>query len=115
MGADFLERAAPTFRKSWDRARITLGTADLFTRNPECKARTAIADVLGDVRLDVGERVIVDLQGDTLMARRGNRGVARFANPAGDLLRAVRESCGIADGRIERIHRLSGVVEISLC
>jgi hypothetical protein len=37
MGADFIEKATPTFKKSWDRARATLATADLFTlRHPGC-------------------------------------------------------------------------------
>ena len=45
MGADFIEKATPSFKKSWDRARVTLGTADLFTRIPDCVARTAAADI----------------------------------------------------------------------
>ena len=34
MGSEFIEKAAPTFKKSWDRARVELATATLFTKTP---------------------------------------------------------------------------------
>ncbi len=43
MGAEFIEKAAPSFKKAWDRARVKLATADMFTRVPDCAARTAEA------------------------------------------------------------------------
>ena len=48
MGADFIEKATPTFKKSWDRARIALATADLFTRAPTGAARLAAAEIVGN-------------------------------------------------------------------
>ncbi|WP_143269025.1 hypothetical protein [Azospirillum agricola] len=115
MGADFIEKAAPTFRKSWDRARLSLATADLFTRTPNCTVRTAAADILGDANLEVGERLTVEAQNGDLIARRGNSSVARFTNPAPELLNAVVASCGIAKGTVEQVYTIAGVAEISLC
>ena len=112
---DFIEKATPSFKKSWDRARVALGTADLFTRTPECVPRTAAADIVDGANLEVGERVIVETQGTELIARRGSGDVARFANPPPELLHAVTASCGIAKGTVEEIHRIAGVAEISLC
>lgn len=115
MGAEFIEKAAPAFRKSWDRARVTLATADLFTRTPKCAARTGIADIVGDAAIAVGDWLTVEVQDDVLIARRGNGDVARFTNPAPDLFRAVEASCGIAKGTVEHVHSLARIAEISLC
>lgn len=115
MGVDFIERATPTFKKSWDRARVALATADLFTRLPEYTARVAEADIIGNAELEIGDQLIVEVQGNRLVARRGNSDVALFTNPPPALFEAVTASFGIAKGIVERVHSIAGVVEISLC
>lgn len=115
MGLDFIEKATPTFKKSWDRGRVALGTADLFTRIPDCAARTAAADIIGNARLKVGARLTVEIQDGQLIARQGNSAVAHFTDPAPELLQAVTASCGIAKGLVEQVHPIAGVAEISLC
>lgn len=115
MGAEFVEKATPSFKKSWDKARTALSTADLFTRSPDAACRIAAAEILGSARLEQGDRLTVETQGDTLIARRGNSDVARFNNPAPEIVQAVKDSCGIAKGTVEQVHVLAGVAEISLC
>jgi hypothetical protein len=115
MGAEFVEKATPSFRKSWDRARTALATADLFTQSPDVACRTVAADILGSAHLERGDRLTVETQGETLIARRGNSDVARFNNPAPEIVQAVKDSCGVAKGTVEQIHVLAGVAEISLC
>lgn len=115
MGADFSEKAAKSFKKSWDRARVDLATADLFTREPECAARTAEADLVGNARLAIGETLIVEVEDGSLVARKANTTVARFTNPSADLLSAVAMSCGVAKGVVCEVHSLANVAEISLC
>jgi hypothetical protein len=115
MGADFIEKATLTFKKSWDRARVAFATADLFTRTPDCAARIAEADIIGNARLEVGDRLTVEAHGGGLIARRGNSDVARFTIPPAGLLQAVTASCGIAKGTVEQVHSIAGVAEISLC
>lgn len=115
MGTDFIEKATPSFKKRWDRARVDLATADLFTRTPECAARTAAADIIGNTRLKVGDRLVVEVANGALIARRGHAEVARFTNPPPELVEAVEASCGIAKGTVEVAHPLAGVAEISLC
>jgi len=115
MGADFVEKATPSFRKSWDRARVALATADLFTRTPECAARSTVADIVGNAQLKVGEQLTVEPQDGTLIARHGNRVVARIAKPRPDLMQAVEDSCGTAKGTVQQVHALARVAEISLC
>ena len=115
MGADFIEKATPSFRKAWDRARVALATADLFTRQPECMPRSAVADIVGNPTLGVGEHLTVEESAGALVARRGTVEVARFTSPPREIVEAVRGSCSIAKGTVERVHPISGAVEISVC
>ena len=115
MGTEFIRKAAHTFKKSWDRRRLELATADLFTRQLSSAARTAEADLVGDSRLQPGEAVTVQATESELIAVRDLTVVARFRKPSADLVLAVRSSCGIAKGVVEQVHPLSGVAEISVC
>jgi hypothetical protein len=115
MGADFIEKATPSFKKAWDRARVALATADLFTREPNCASRTATAEIIGCSKLHVGDRLTVERDELGLVALRGTAEVARFAKPSEELIKAVDSSCGIAKGVVEQVHDLAGVAEISLC
>ena len=51
MGSDFIEKAAPSFKKSWDRGRVAVATANLFTKQPASLVRTVPADIVGGARL----------------------------------------------------------------
>ena len=115
MGAEFIRKAAPTFKKSWDQQRVELATADLFTQQPSCAARTAVADIVGNATLQQGDVITVQATDAGLVAMRGLNVVARFTNPQPKLTSAVRESCGVAKGTVEQIHQISGVAEISIC
>ncbi len=115
MGADFIDKATPTFKKSFDRARIALATADLFTREPNCAARTAAFDIAKDVKLRAGDQLTIELETNNLVALRGNAEVARSAKPPQELLNAVKASCGVAKGVVQEAHDLAGVVEIAVC
>ncbi|MDE0331128.1 MAG: hypothetical protein OXL41_04605 [Nitrospinae bacterium] len=115
MGADFIEKATPNFKKTLDRGRTELATSDLFTKEPSCEARTAVADIINGEQLSIGEQLTVEAQDKSLVARRGNNEVARFENPPHSLLQAVIESYGIAKGKVEEVHEMSKVAEISLC
>jgi hypothetical protein len=115
MGADFIEKAAPTFRKSWDRGRVALATSTFFTNQPSCLVRTVAAEIVGTARLEAGDVLVVEAEGGGLAARRGNVVVARIEACKPELMAAVEASCGIAKGTVEQVHDLAGTVEISLC
>jgi hypothetical protein len=115
MGADFIEKAAPSFKKSWDRERVALATANLFTNQPTSLIRTVPADIVGGASLKAGELLVVEADGGGLAARRGNVIVARIDACRPELMAAVEASCGIAKGFVEQVHDLAGTVEISLC
>lgn len=115
MGADFVEKAAPTFKKSWDKGRLRLATADLFTRQANCEDRTFAADLRDGSRLVNGETVTVEKEATSLVVRVGHTEVARQDSPPPALLAAVEQSCGIAKGTVEIVHDTARVAEISLC
>ena len=92
-----------------------MATADLFTRQPECAARSVAAEITGNASLEVGERLTVEPDGEGPVARRGIVEVARFPNPSPALVKAVKSSCGVASGTVEDVHDLAGIAEISLC
>ncbi|MGH7008608.1 MAG: hypothetical protein ACRED7_09415 [Stellaceae bacterium] len=115
MGADFIQKAAKTFKTSWDRGRVAVATADLFTRTPGNPSCVAAADIVGNAVLKMGEHLNIELVAGNLIARRGITEVARFSNPSAEILKAVDSSCGIAKGTVEQVHDVANVVEISLC
>mgnify|MGYP000480614081 CR=1 FL=1 len=115
MGLEFIEKAAPGFRKSWDRAKTALATADLFTQAPGCAARTAAADILGNASLEAGQRLTVEARDGGLIARYGNSDVAKLSDPASELVEAVEASYGVAKGTVEQVYPIARIVDISLC
>jgi hypothetical protein len=115
VGADFIERISPSYRKSMDRARARLATSDLLANEEACAARTAVAEIVSGQSLRVGERITVEVEDGQLVGRRGLTEVARCMAPPLDLLQAVEDSCGIAKGTVEQVHDIAGVAEISLC
>lgn len=115
MGADFIEKATLSFRKSWDREKVALGTADLFTRAPDCAPRSVAAEIINSGSLNVGDWLTVEVQGSRLVARKGNGEVAHITDPPPEIRQAVVDSCGVAKGTVEHVHPVAGVVEISLC
>jgi hypothetical protein len=115
MGIEFIRTRAKTFKKSWDRHRVSLATPTLFTQQPVCAARTAAADLTGCATLQKGDTVIVQLNGTRLVAMRGLSEAAYFTDPPPELVSAVRESYGVARGTVEQINTIAGVAEISIC
>lgn len=115
MGADFVEKATATFEKSWDNARTELATSNLFTKSPSSTVRTAAADILDATDLAPGMSLVVENSQGQLVGRLGTKTVAIVRNPPVELIKAIDESCGVAKGTIEEVHKLSHVVEISLC
>jgi hypothetical protein len=115
MGADFSEKTAPTFKKCWDQGRLDLVTEDLFNRLPTAKSRSFAAVVSESGSLQKGEKITIDKVGKVLVASLGHTELARSEDAPVELLEAVEANCGVAQGIVEEVHELAGVVEISLC
>lgn len=115
MGADFLEKAAPQFEKCWDKGRLDLVTQDLFTRLPTTKSRSFAAELQGSASLKKGEKITVDKVGRVLVVTRGHTELARCEDAASELIDAIEANCGLAQGSVDEVHEMAGVVEISIC
>lgn len=115
MGADFLEKATPQFEKCWDNGRLDLVTQDLFTRLPTTRSRSFAAELQGSASLKKGEKLTIDKVGKTLVATRGHTELARCEEPASELIDAIEANCGLAQGTVDEVHELAGIVEISIC
>lgn len=113
MGIDFIRRVAPNFRKAWDRRRVELCTPDLFTKPVVESSRTAIAEIVGTRLLKAGEGVIIEDSSSGLVCRVGIETVARFSDPPLHLCALTKAAAGLAKGRVEAVHELSGFAEIS--
>jgi hypothetical protein len=110
MGADFLEKATPQFAKCWDNGRLDLVTQNLFTRLPTTRSRSFAAELQGSASLMKGEKLTIDKIGKTLVATRGHTELARS-----ELIDALEANCGLAQGTVDEVHELAGIVEISIC
>ena len=71
MGLDFIKKAARTFNKGLDKARITLGTPGLFRLQPGCVPQAYAVQLRADKALQSGEKVGVRLDGQNVLALRG--------------------------------------------
>jgi hypothetical protein len=114
MGADFKEKSRKTFEKCWDRAAVAANTPDLFRKVPERAAKRFEAEAIGDASIQVGESVLVRLEGGALVGRRGVSPVLTIAQPSVCLLRSIAEGCNVARADVVAADPISGVFEITL-
>jgi hypothetical protein len=70
--------------------------------------------MVGGARVSAGESVNAELEGETLVFRRGLSVVARKVNPPAEIVEAVRQHCNIRHGTVDHVHDMAGVVEITV-
>lgn len=115
MGLDFIQKTKKSLKARWDRERVSLGTANLFTRAPERGSCSVAFDMMDGAPLREGEQLTVEAEGAALVARRNRTIVARADAPPPDLLQAVKDSYGISQGTVGHVHKPAQVTEIALC
>lgn len=115
MGAEFLSRTRPTIRKHIDVKRVALATPDLLTVVPTDQPRIFLASLSKGASVASGESLIAQTHQGQMLLLRGNTLVGALDNPPADVVRAVENSGGIANGIVHRVHRLSKKADISLC
>lgn len=114
MGLDFIRRAAPAFTKAWDRNKENLAQPTLFTRYPECRTRTVIADLSERADLTAGANVIVCVKGPELVLVSKNEGIGVIREPPADLHSAIRDAGDCALGQVTRLNPLSGTADVEI-
>jgi hypothetical protein len=112
MGLDFIRQHAKTFKRGWDHHRVSLATPTLFTVNPECAPRTAVAKLSSP--LEPGSSMLVRADQHGLTGYQRHTRVAVFVDPPADVVAAVLRSGGYAQGRV--VTTAAGrVAEVALC
>ena len=113
MGLDFIRRAAPTFKKSWNRGAKELAQPTLFTRHPEHCGRTILADLNANTVMPVGREVVIQILNGEMCLVDGLTSIGKVTQPPADLIQIVKD-VGCAKGRIERTNALGGTVDVAI-
>jgi hypothetical protein len=115
MGVDFLRKTAPNFQRSIDRQRVALRTPKLFARDIPLMARTARANICHSAAMAAGEKVLLRVQGEKLVAQRENLIIAEFPSPPAEFVNQLQCGAGVAEGEVKSVSPLSETVEIGIC
>ena len=115
MGTDFLGRTKKTIFKRIDMQRVALGPPDLFTVKPSDCPRSYVATLVDGFKLTDGEHLIAEVRNDNVNICRGNDVVATLDRPPSEVISAIKNSGGAANGVVQRVHKLSGKAEVTLC
>ena len=114
MGLDFIRRAARSFTKAWDRGKTELAQPTLFTRYPDCRTRTIVAQLDDRLPPSAGEQLAVCVRDKTLILVRETVQVGVAQSPPPDLYRAIRDAGDCALARVVRINPLSGTADVEV-
>ena len=115
MGVDFIRRTTPTFNRVLDRRAVELRTPKLFSRDMPIVSRTASADICEAANVAQGEKVLLRVMNDKVIAQRDNFVIARCANAPAEFVAHLRASAGVAQGEIKSVQPFSQTVEIGFC
>jgi len=114
MGLDFVRRRAKTFTKAWNRNRLDLAQPTLFTRYPECRSRSVIADLAADAGVSQGSHIVVYARGSELVLVSGTTQVGAVPSPPSDLLSAIQDAGGCVLGHVTRINSISETADVEI-
>lgn len=115
MGLDFVRKAAPAFNRALDRRAVELRTPTLFSRDVAVVGRTAAAEICHKSRFTIGEKLLLRVTENKLIAQRDNLVVAEFPNPPAEFLNRIQSGAGVEMGEVKAIHAISERVEIGFC
>jgi hypothetical protein len=115
MGLDFIRATTPSFNRMLDRRLVEMNSPKLFTRDMPIVSRTASADICEGAEVTTGEKVILRVIKDKVIAQRENLVIAECANPPADFVAHLRSGAGVAEGEIKSLLPISQTVEIGIC
>ena len=113
MGLDFITQKAKGFRKLWDGGRAALATPDLLDGETELKEQHVLFDVHDAYTLNIGEELVVQVDGGTLVAQRGHEVVATAGNPPEAVLAAMKGSQSYVLARVARFSEVSRTADLA--
>lgn len=102
MGADFLERAKKTIKRSWDRERVALATSDLLTREPGCAGRLVAGEIVGGAKFSPGEKLTVEQDAGASLQGAGSASLRKFPRRHRSWCAALKNRAGSASAWLIR-------------
>jgi len=112
MGLDFLEKTAKPFHRSCQKGFDSFKRAYLFDPAVAPTERSFLAHVGNTSDLDEGLELVLRLTGNEIAVYREEREVGRCDNPPPSLTDKLRQSQGLAVGRLEALHSLSSSIDV---
>ena len=116
MGAEFLGRTKKTIRKTIDFQRAALATPNLFSVTPGEKPRIYVGTISSGVSVSEGESFIVEARpSGCVNFRRGNDFIGSVDNVSAQVVSSIKQTGGVARAVVQRVHAISGKVDVVLC
>jgi len=114
MGVDFIKSVAKPFNKGWDVRRLELARTNLFTREADCLASSAVARAVGAITFSAGEQVHLRVDGDQLVVVQDLSVTAIVVKPPATMVEQIHQSGGYAKGEIVALHPTLNLMEIMI-
>ena len=115
MGLDYIRaQTGKPWRKRWNGGLDRLKAPTLLDLTMSEAARTVTAELSAGSRIRVGDALIVQSGPDGLTVSDGLRAIGRVTNPSTELITAIRDGGGYAEGVLQRVGLFGDTVEISV-
>jgi hypothetical protein len=113
MGVDFIHQNKRHFRRAFDGGRAALADPGLFPSEHEEDEQLVLFDVHDGTTLAEGDMLVVQIDGEHLVASRGDGVVATAGEPPASIMAAMRNTSGYALVRVARVSTLSGTADLA--
>lgn len=113
MGVDWLYRASKTFNSALDKREVALRTPTLLSPQIKIENRTICGDVVKNASFVQGEKLLLRVFENRLVAQRENKVVAEFTNSKKEDVERVRKYCAEVV-EVTAVNPLSCTVEVSI-
>ncbi len=115
MGVDFIrEQSGKPWRKRWDKGLDRLKAPGLFDVQFANECRTVTADLDSGASLSIGDEVVVECHGPSVVVCSGHQRVGGIANVPADMRAAIANCGGVALGTVERMGLFGNNAELSI-
>ncbi len=115
MGVDFIrEQSGKPWRKRWNKGLDRLKAPDLFDVQFASEYRMVTADLDSGKTLNIGDEVVVQCQGSSVVVTSGHLRVGGIADAPADIRTALANCGGVALGTVQRLGLFGNSAELSI-
>jgi len=112
VGLDFIRVKGKAFVKQWDAGRDELTAPDLLEAEAEWQEQHVLFEIHHGFAVAVGEELVVQVDGDNLVALRAHDMVATATAPPANVLAAIREAHGYVLALVARYSPVSRTADL---